>query len=483
VSDVSGVVKSIRDVMRQDAGVSGDAQRLEQLGWMFFLKIFDDRELEVELLDRSYVSPIIAEYRWRNWAANPEGITGDELLSFLDQLFPTLKGLSQIEPGNKRALVVSEVFDDAYNYMKSGNLIRQVVNKIQEIDFNKASDRHLFGDLYENLLRELQNAGDAGEFYTPRPITQFMVDMVDPKLGQTIMDPATGTGGFLTCTIEHVRSKYVKTPDDEAILQSQIRGIEKKHLPHLLCMTNLLLHGIDVPSTVRHGNTLSRPLIDWGPGERVDVVVTNPPFGGTEEPGIEANFPTQFRTRETADLFLVLIMHLLKPGGHCAIVLPDGTMFGEGVKTKIKEQLLAECNLHTIIRLPKGVFKPYTDIKTNLLFFTKGEPTKTIWFYEHQYPEGYKSYSKTKPIRIEEFDAEKAWWENREESEISWSVPVEAIKAANYNLDMTNPNIVDLVHRDPAELLAEYKAVTARIASIRNELRAALENALTRTDT
>ena len=466
--------------MRKDAGVSGDAQRIEQLGWMFFLKIFDDREYEIELLDPTYASPIPSEFRWRNWAANPEGITGDDLLAFLDRLFSTLKNLAQQAPGDPRSLVVSEVFEGAYNFMKSGNLIRQVVNKIQEIDFNKATDRHLFGDIYESLLRELQSAGDAGEFYTPRAVTQFMVDMINPKLGEIVMDPATGTGGFLTCTIEHVRSKYVKTPEDEAVLQSQIRGVEKKHLPHLLCMTNLLLHGIDVPSTVRHDNTLNRPLADWGPGDRVDVVVTNPPFGGIEETGIESNFPAQFRTRETADLFLVLSMQLLKPGGRSAVVLPDGTLFGEGVKTAIKQRLLAECNLHTIIRLPKGVFKPYTDIKTNLLFFEKGTPTGTVWFYEHQYPEGYKSYSKTKPIRIQEFDAEKAWWANREESEVSWAVGIEEIRASGYNLDVSNPNIVDRGHRDPDDLLAEYREVSERVAVIRAQIKGALEEALTR---
>jgi type I restriction enzyme M protein len=468
--------------MRKDAGVSGDAQRIEQLGWMFFLKIFDDREYEIELLDPAYKSPIPSEFRWRNWAANPEGITGDDLLAFLDRLFPALKNLSQQSPGDPRALVVSEVFEDAYNFMKSGNLIRQVVNKIQEIDFNKASDRHLFGDIYESLLRELQSAGDAGEFYTPRAVTQFMVDMIDPKLGEIFMDPATGTGGFLTCAIEHVRGNYVKTAEDEAVLQSQIRGVEKKHLPHLLCMTNLLLHGIDVPSTVRHDNTLNRPLADWGLADRVDVVLTNPPFGGIEETGIESNFPAQFRTRETADLFLVLIMHLLKPGGRSAVVLPDGTLFGEGVKTAIKERLLEECNLHTIVRLPKGVFKPYTDIKTNLLFFEKGTSTEKIWFYEHQYPVGYKSYSKTKPIRISEFDAEKKWWGKREESENAWSVSIDELRASSYNLDAKNPNTVSLAHRDPDELLAEYLAATDQVEALRSQIRSLLTESLASKD-
>ena len=268
---------------------------------------------------------------------------------------------------------------DAYQYMKNGTLVRQVINKINEsLDFNRSEDRHTFGDLYEQILKDLQSAGNAGEYYTPRAVTQFMVDMVNPQLGEKVLDPACGTGGFLTCAIKHLR-KQVKTPNDEELLQRSVLGIEKKPLPHLLCVTNMLLHGIDVPTNIRHDNTLSKPLASYVPKDRVDCIITNPPFGGMEEDGIENMFPQKFRTRETADLFLVLIMSLLKDGGRGAIVLPDGTLFGEGVKTTIKEKLLAECNLHTIVRLPNGVFSPYTGIKTNLLFFTKGSPTKEIW--------------------------------------------------------------------------------------------------------
>ena len=376
-------IKSIQDIMRKDVGVDGDAQRISQLGWMLFLKIFDDREQEYELLDEKYRSPIPADLRWRNWATDAEGVTGDALLEFVNnQMFPKLKNLTA--DNNPRATVIRSAFEDAYNYMKSGTLMRQVINKLNEgIDFNNSQERHLFGDIYEQILKDLQSAGNAGEYYTPRAVTQFMVDMVDPKLGETLLDPACGTGGFLTCAIEHVRKNYVTSVEDSETLQQSIRGVEKKQLPHLLCTTNMLLHGIDVPSNVRHDNTLARPLRDYGPRDRVDVIVTNPPFGGMEEDGIESNFPKVFRTRETADLFLVLIMHLLKPGGRGAIVLPDGTLFGEGIKTRIKEKLLDECNLHTIVRLPNGVFNPYTGIKTNLLFFTKGEPTRDIWFYEH----------------------------------------------------------------------------------------------------
>ena len=478
---VSTTIKSIQDIMRKDAGVDGDAQRIGQLVWMFFLKIFDDQEQELELLSDDYSSPIPEPLRWRNWAADSEGITGDELLDFINnELFKSLKELELNAGTNGRGLVVRSVFEDAYNYMKNGTLIRQVVNKINDIDFNRSSDRHTFGDIYEQILKDLQSAGNAGEFYTPRAVTQFMVDMVDPKLGEKLLDPACGTGGFLSCSIEHVRSNYVKTAEDEQLLQKSVFGVEKKALPHLLCTTNMLLHGVEVPSKIRHDNTLSRPLRDYGPKDRVDVVVTNPPFGGTEEDGIEANFPASFRTRETADLFLVLIMHLLKDGGRAAIVLPDGTLFGEGVKTRIKEKLLNECNLHTVVRLPNGVFNPYTGIKTNLLFFTKGEPTKEVWYYEHPYPEGYKSYSKTKPMRIEEFAPEKAWWENREEGEQAWKVSVEQIKANGYNLDIKNPNTVEDDHGDPEELLAEYKTLLASVAWTREKLKQELMDALER---
>ncbi|TVR19543.1 MAG: SAM-dependent DNA methyltransferase, partial [Anaerolineaceae bacterium] len=327
MSSVSTTIKSIQDIMRKDVGVDGDAQRIGQLVWMFFLKIFDDREQELELLEDDYLSPIPAGLRWRDWAADSEGITGDELLDFANnRLFPALKALNN----GPRSVVVRNVFEDAYQYMKSGQLMRQVANKINEINFNRRADLHLFGDIYEQILRDLQSAGNAGEYYTPRAVTQFMVDIIDPQLHETVLDPACGTGGFLTATIQHKRGKYVKTNADEAALQTTITGVEKKSLPHLLCMTNMLLHGIDTPTNIRHDNTLARPLRDYGPADEVDIVLTNPPFGGTEEDGIENNFPANYRTRETADLFLVLIMRILKPGGRAAVVLPDGTLFGEG---------------------------------------------------------------------------------------------------------------------------------------------------------
>ncbi|TWT33909.1 putative type I restriction enzymeP M protein [Posidoniimonas corsicana] len=489
---LSTTIKSIQDIMRKDRGINGDAQRIEQLVWMLFLKVLDDREQEQELLDDDFKSPLPQYLRWQNWAADPEGITGDELLEFVNgKLFPKLKELRV--NGNPQAYVIRGVFNDAINYMKSGQLLRQVINKLVEgLDFNRSEDRHLFGDIYEQILRDLQSAGNAGEFYTPRAVTQFMVDQVAPQLGEKVLDPACGTGGFLTCAIEHVRANHVKTPDDRDVLQESIHGIEKKQLPHLLCVTNMLLHGIDTPSNILHQNTLSRPLTDYGPKDRVDVIVTNPPFGGMEEDGIEANFPQAFRTRETADLFLVLIMRLLKPGGRAAIVLPDGTLFGEGVKTRIKEKLLDECNLHTIVRLPNGVFSPYTGIKTNLLFFTKGQKdqtgcTKEVWYYEHPYPPGAKSYNKTKPIRIEEFAAEKKWWgkpdtrggfKGRKESEFAWKVSADQIRENGFNLDVKNPHSSDDGPGDPDKLLAELEKVRGAsrhtLQGLRDELAAAL---------
>ena len=484
---ITTAIKSIQDIMRKDVGVDGDAQRIGQLVWMLFLKVFDDRETEWELLDDDYRSPLPESYRWRNWAADAEGMTGDELMSFVDnELFPTLQSLGddggELQPV---ARVIRGVFEDAYNYMKSGQLLRQVLNKIQEsVDFNKAQERHAFGDMYEQLLRDLQNAGNAGEFYTPRPVTEFMVRMVDPQLHEKVMDPACGTGGFLTCTIEHKRRRHVKTPADEAVLQASVFGVEKKPLPHLLATTNMILHGIEVPSQIRHDNTLARPLISWGPGERVDCIVANPPFGGMEEDGIENNFPRKYQTRETADLFMALIMHLLKHDtGRAAVVLPDGFLFGEGAKTTLKRELLEEFNLHTIVRLPKGVFAPYTSIATNVLFFEKGEPTKDVWFFEHPYPDGYKSYSRSKPLEIKEFDLEKAWWggpsrKGRKTTENAWKVSAADIAARNYNLDCKNPHAVEVNHRDPAELMVEYQEISRQLAEAQSALKSELMLAL-----
>lgn len=489
MSNVAGIVKSIQDIMRKDVGVDGDAQRISQLVWMLFLKIFDDREYELEILEDKYKSPLPEHLRWRSWASDPEGKTGDELADFVNlQLFPTLKNkLNTGGPAGKRALVIRDVFEDAYNYMKSGTLMRQVINKICEIDFNTQKDRHTFGNIYEQILKDLQSAGNAGEFYTPRAVTKFMVNRIDPKLDETVLDPACGTGGFLTHTIDHKRERYVKTTGDEEMLQAAIHGVEKKSLPYMLCITNMILHGIDTPSNIKHDNTLSRPYQDYTEKDRVNVVVTNPPFGGMEEDGIENNFPAPLRTRETADLFMALIIRLLKTNGRAAMVLPDGFFFGEGIKTRIKQQLLEECNLHTIVRLPNGVFNPYTGIKTNLLFFTKGKPTEQVWYYEHPYPEGAKSYNKTKPMQFEEFEPEIDWWGNEEdgfskraETEQAWKITVDEIKTRNYNLDIKNPHVGDQENHDPEELLKKYAKQQKEIAALRNQLKTVLDEALSK---
>ena len=481
---VGTLVKSIQNIMRKDVGVDGDAQRISQLCWIFFLKIIDDQDQELELLDEGYRSPVPAALRWRNWAADPEGITGEELLGFVNgDLFPQLKELP-IRSG-PRASVVRDVFEDAYNYMKSGQLLRQVVNKINEIDFNNLTDRRHFGDIYEQVLNDLQSAGNAGEYYTPRAVTTFMARMIDPKPGETLLDPACGTGGFLTCAVRHMRERYVKRTEDEASMQSSLRAVEKKPLPHMLAVTNMLLHSIEDPSFLRHDNTLARPYISWGRDERVDIVLTNPPFGGKEEDGIESNFPQHFRTRETADLFLALIIRLLKSGGRAAVVLPDGSMFGEGVKTRLKQHLTEECNLHTIVRLPNSVFRPYASIGTNLLFFEKGEPTRDVWFWEHLVPESQKAYSMTRPIRVEHLDACADWWggterTGREEGDRAWKVSADEIKARGYNLDIKNPHTEDEDHGDPETLLEELTSAEGKVASVRDQLKRILTEALLR---
>ncbi len=456
MSNLTSTIKSIQDIMRKDAGVDGDAQRISQLGWMLFLKIFDEMEDEWETIKDNYKSPIRTDLRWRNWAANAEGLTGDELLDFVNNtLFTTMKNM-KLRNNKDAAKMVRDVFEDSYNYMKSGTLLRQVINKINtDINLDTKAERHAFNDIYEQILRDLQSAGNAGEFYTPRPITQFVVEMVDPKLGETILDPACGTAGYLINSIEHISThSKVKTLADREKLQNNIKGVEKKPLPHMLATTNMILHGIEVPA-IEHDNLLNKTWANWSEKDRVNVIVTNPPFGGMEEDGVENNFPAQFRTRETANLFMALIIHLLKDKGRCGLVLPDGFLFGEGVATRIKENLLEKCNLHTIVRLPNGVFAPYTGIKTNLLFFEKGKATKEVWYFEHPYPDGVKMYNKTKSINIKEFDLEKKWWNKRVENQYAWKVSVEEIKQRNYNLDYKNPHTAAETHSYSSSELIE----------------------------
>ncbi|WP_460004291.1 N-6 DNA methylase [Microbacterium xylanilyticum] len=483
---LSTTVKALQDVMRKDAGVDGDAQRIGQLSWLLFFKIFSDLEIEAELEDGSYESPIPRELQWDAWAdedaLGKNAPTGDALLELINlHLFPALKNLdlAVLTPKQRlRGSILRGVFEDAFNYMKSGTLLRQVVNLINhDIDFNQVETRHLFGDIYETILRGLQSAGTAGEFYTPRPVTQFMIEMIDPRLGETVLDPACGTGGFLTGAFTALRNQ-AQVPQELALAKRSLRGVEKKALPHLLCVTNMMVHGMEEPSFIKHDNTLARPLRDYGPADLVDIIVTNPPFGGMEEDGVENNFPSDIRTRETADLFLVLVMELLKENGRAAIVLPDGTLFGEGTKTRIKERLLSQCNLHTIVRLPAGVFSPYTTIKTNILFFEKGSPTKEVWYYEHQYPEGQKTYTKTRPLRFEEFAGERGWWRDRSESENAWRVSIDDIVARNFNLDFPNPRRALQADAPAAELLQSRAVAEAALVEAKQGLRSDLTGVL-----
>lgn len=441
MANLKGIIDGIRKIMWQDTGLNGDAQRIEQLGWMLFLKIFSDKDKELEILNDEYLSPIPDELHWEAWAGNDEGITGDELQAFVDQkLFPALRNLNvgmSDELANKRALIVREVFEGNNNYMKSGINIRKVLNKLNEIDFNIAKDRHAFGELYETILKELQSAGKSGEFYTPRAITEFICDMINPQLGEKILDPSCGTGGYLTAAIEHLKTQANSMEDRETIAKNII-GWEYKPLPYLLATTNLILHDMDVPN-ITFRDSLDQPLSYYTEKNRVHAILANPPFGGIVANNNENNFPQNFRTKESADLFLVLMIHLLKNNGRAGIVLPDGSLTGDGVKQRVRKRLLEECNLHTIIRLPNSVFQPYATVATNLLFFTKGTPTNEIWYYEHRLPEGQKSYSKTRPLQLKEFDPIKKWWNKREESDLSWKVNIQTIIDNSYDLDIKNP--------------------------------------------
>ncbi len=480
--NLTTTIKSIQDIMRKDDGVDGDAQRIGQLTWMLFLKIYDQREDEWEDdakdQGKRFKSVLPQECRWRNWAAYKDGkpqIAANELIQYVNtQVFPKLKELPV--DGSPRAKVVREVFIDSNNYMKSGTLMLGVIEKLDEaINFHDLKSRAQLGDIYEQILNDLRSAGNAGEFYTPRAITNFMVQMVNPRLSkrETVLDPACGTGGFLTSTIDHFQGQLTKksSADDKKAIEECIWGIEKKQLPHLLCVTNMLLHGIDVPSQIEHRNTLAKGWNEWSLNERVDCVITNPPFGGMEDDGVGNDYPSDVRTRETADMFLTLIVKkLLKDKGRGAVVLPDGTLFGEGVKAKVKELLLRECNLHTIVRLPNGVFSPYTGIKTNLLFFSKGKQTETIWYYEHRYPEGVKSYSKTKPLRLEELQPIAEWWgkesngfADRFETDQAWKIDFKTLKAEAEAKAKPHWDRADALNNDASALNDQLKEL--RIAA------------------
>jgi type I restriction enzyme M protein len=464
--------------MRKDAGLNGDLDRIPQLAWLLFLKAFDGLEANREVTDLDHRPAIEAPYRWRDWAADPNGATGEALLDFVNTgLLPYLRGLSGIDSHDPRD-VLAAVFKETNNRMLSGYLLRDVVNKVNEINFASSDDIHTMAHLYESMLREMRDAaGDSGEFYTPRPVIRFIVQQVNPQLGEVVLDPACGTGGFLVEALEHLQPK-VETTEQLRALHDDLRGIEKKPLPYLLGMMNLVLHGVGQPNLVR-GNSLARPITQISKRDKVDVILTNPPFGGEEETSIQANFPADKQTAETAWLFLQLVVRQLKDGGRCGIVVPNGLLFGDGVGARIKQQLLNECNLHTVIRLPDGVFEPYTAIPSNLLFFDKTAPTKEIWFYEVVPPDDRKKYSKTKPMRFDEFADCQAWWIDRKENERAWRVPIAVIEAAGYNLDRRNPNRPDdLTHRRPDQLIQELITTEREILRVIEELEAEIGGVL-----
>jgi len=495
---LGSLLKSARDIMRKDKGLNGDLDRLPMLTWVMFLKFLDDLELqreeEAKLAGGKFKPALDAPYRWRDWAANPQGVTGDELLAFINNdectrpdgqrgpgLFAYLRKLTSAN-GDDRREVIATVFKGVQNRMASGYLLRDVINKVAGIHFTSHGELHTLGALYESMLREMRDAaGDSGEFYTPRAVVRLMVAVTDPQLGEVVLDPASGTGGFLVEAFTHL-GRQVKTVADRRTLQERsLLGCEPKSLPYLLCQMNLLLHGLDAPQ-IDPGNALRHKLTEIGEKDRVDVIVTNPPFGGEEERGIQGNFPEDKQTAETALLFLQLIMRRLRrqPGkagrpARAAVVVPNGTLFGDGVCARIKEELLRTFNLHTIVRLPNGVFAPYTGIPTNLLFFDRSGPTRDVWYCEHPLPEGRKNYTKTAPVQFEEFAPLIQWWTNREENERAWKVPAAELLAGGCNLDRKNPRAKeDITHLPPEQLAASILQKEQRIAEILGNIRGLL---------
>jgi len=481
-SELSSAIKTARDIMRKDAGLSTDVDRIPQLSWILFLKCFDDLEQRRSLLGGKHRDTIEPPYRWRDWAADEErGRTGEQLMELVNsELLPYLRGLVGTEEGDQRD-VIAAIFRETYNRMLSGYLLRDVVNLVNKIDFNVSDDIHTLSHLYESMLREMRDAaGTNGEFYTPRPVVRFMVDRLAPQIGETVYDPAAGTCGFLVEAYQFMSTQQ-RTIEDRGTLQTRtLYGTEKKPMPYLLGMMNLLLHGIEYPNLVRT-NTLSTPLHDITDRQRYDVILTNPAFGGEEEFGVQANFPEGTRTSETALLFLQFIMRSLKrstdhsPGGRCAMVLPNGPLFAGGVAARIKQDLLENFNLHTIVRLPNGVFAPYTGIPTNLLFFQRDGPTKDIWYYELPLPEGRNQYTKTKPLQDAEFDECRGLWDKRSETEHSWIVPAGQVVQTNYNVDIKNPARADALRLAPPDELATSIANSeTRILEIMQQIRALL---------
>ena len=482
---LNNFVKRLQDVMRNDAGINGDAQRIEQMVWILFLKVYDAKEEEWELLDDNYTSVIPDKFRWGKWALdNKDGkaLTGEALLNFVNnELFPALKNLEIDETTPMSKIIVKSAFEDNNNYMKDGILLRQVVNIINELDFGEYDDRHAFGDIYETILRSLQSAGNAGEFYTPRAVTDFMTQRVAPKIGEKIADFACGTGGFLTSALK-VLDTQVKSAADKDIYNNSVYGIEKKALPHLLCVTNMLLHDIDNPVII-HGNSLERNVRDYKEDDRFDVVLMNPPYGGSEKEGVKINFPADLQSSETADLFMTVIMYRLKRNGRAAVIIPDGFLFGtDNAKVAIKKKLLEEFNLHTVVRMPHDVFAPYTNITTNILFFERTAPTTETWFYRLDMPDGYKHFSKTKPMKLEHFAPAVEWWDNREEITIDGfdkakRYTVQELVDRTYNIDLCGfpheeeeilppRELIQLYQEKRASLNADIDRILAEIESI-----------------
>jgi type I restriction enzyme M protein len=462
---INNLVKRLQDIMRNDAGVNGDAQRIEQMVWILFLKVYDAKEELWELHDDKYTSIIPEELRWRNWAVDHKdgnALTGDSLLNFINgELFPKLKELEIDETTPQKKAIVQYAFEDAYNYMKDGILLRQVVNVIDEVEFTDYEERHAFNEIYETILKDLQSQRSSGEFYTPRAVTDFMVEMIQPKLAEKIGDFACGTGGFLTSSLKYL-DKQNNTVEEKEQYKKSVFGIEKKSLPHLLCVTNLLLHDIDEPHII-HGNSLEKNVREYKEQDKFDVILMNPPYGGNEKDIVKMNFPVELRSSETADLFMSVIMYRLKRKGRAAVILPDGFLFGtDNAKTAIKKKLLEEFNLHTVIRLPHSVFAPYTSITTNILFFDKTQPTTETWFYRMDMPEGYKNFSKTKPIKFEHFAPVVEWWNDRNEINTEGfdkarKFSVQELADKSYNLDLCGFPHEEEEILEPDELIANYK--------------------------
>ena len=471
MSNISGFVKRIRDIMRNDSGINGDAQRIEQIAWMLFLKVYDAKEQDWEMDEDNYVSIIPEDCRWCNWAHDEsgKGLTGDALLNFINNtLFPKMKNIEVTPETPIKKSIVRTTFEDANNYMKDGVLLRQVVNVIDELDLADTEESHAFGAIYESILKELQSAGSSGEFYTPRAVTDFMAQTVDPKIGESIADFACGTGGFLTSALSVLESKK-KTADDVNKINNAIYGIEKKQFPYMLCITNMLLHDLDVPK-IYHENSLTRDLLDYTDDDKFDVILMNPPYGGSEKTEVKNHFPADLASSETADLFMAVIMYRLKKNGRAAVILPDGFLFGtDNAKVNLKKKLLNEFNLHTVIRMPGSVFSPYTSITTNILFFDNTHPTEKTWFYRLDMPEGYKHFSKTKPMKVEHFAPVTEWWNDRKELTVDGFDKAKKFTAAElaeelgYNFDQCGYPHEEEEILDPLDLIQRYEEQRASL--------------------